>query len=402
MEGKRTNAMVSKAEEAKMYRRMVSTLNQHATQRSIPAAYYRGGTSRALIFDARDLPSHRVDWAPIFLGAIGSPDPHGRQLDGMGGGISSLSKICVVAPSTHAAAQVDFTFVQVGVKDSRIDYAGNCGNMSSAIGPFAVDSGLVKLEKGTSATIKLYNTNTEKIIESTFPVTGDGTEAVYDGEFSIDGVAGTAAKIQLDFIDPAGSKTGKLLPTGNVVDVIDGVKMTCIDAGNPCVFIAADDLGVDGTILPHETDARPDLLERLESLRVKASVAMGIAKTVDEVPPSIPKIYFVSKPSSHVLLSGDTIDAGCVDVVVRAISTGQPHKALPITSGLCVSAAAKLRGSVVNDCLQQDSSNKAEIVVGHPSGKLVVGASFDAHGKLEKSTVYRTARRLMDGQVFWK
>jgi 2-methylaconitate cis-trans-isomerase PrpF len=356
-----------------------------------------------LIFHARDLPPNRADWAPIFLGTIGSPDPNGRQLDGMGGGISSLSKICVVAPSRRHDAQIDFTFVQVGVKDSRIDYAGNCGNMSSAIGPFAVDSGLIDPGEGSSsATVSLYNTNTDKIIHATFPISADDKEAVTDGDFAIDGVAGTAAKIQLDFIDPAGSKTGKLLPTGNVVDVIDGITVTCIDAGNPCVFVKAEDLGVDGTILPHDADARPELLEILESLRSKATIAMGMAQTAEDVPPSIPKICFVSKPSSHLLLSGETLIADSVDVVVRAISTGQPHKALPITSGLCVSAAAKLAGSVVNECLADGASKKAELVIGHPSGKLVVGASYNEDGKLEKSTVFRTARRLMEGIVYWQ
>lgn len=380
--------------------RAFSTAVRYAKQRSIPAAYYRGGTSRALIFHARDLPPNRADWAPIFLGTIGSPDPNGRQLDGMGGGISSLSKICVVAPSQRDDAQIDFTFVQVGVKDSRIDYSGNCGNMSSAIGPFAVDSGLINPGEGSSATVSLYNTNTDKIIHATFPVSDK--EAVADGDFAIDGVAGTGAKIQLDFIDPAGSKTGKLLPTGNMVDVIDGMRVTCIDAGNPCVFVKAEDLGVDGTILPHDTDARPDLLGTLESLRKKATIAMGMAQTAEDVPPSIPKICFVSKPSSHKLLSGETLDPDSVDIVVRAISIGQPHKALPITSGLCVSAAAKLAGSVVNECLAEGSAEKAELVIGHPSGKLVVGASYNESGKLEKSTVFRTARRLMEGRVYWK
>lgn len=370
-------------------------------QNSIPVAYYRGGTSRALIFHEKDLPASRAEWAPIFLGTMGSPDPNGRQLDGMGGGISSLSKICVVAPSKRAGAQVDFTFIQVGVKNNAIDYAGNCGNMTSAIGPFAIDSGLI--DPGTSSglvTVSLYNTNTDKIINATFPVS-EG-EAVADGEFAIDGVSGTASKIQLDFVDPAGSKTGKLLPTGNTVDIFDGIRSTCVDVGNPCVFVKAEDLGVDGTMLPDETQVYPGLLQRLESIRRQATVAMGIAKTLDEVPPSIPKICFVSRPSSHKLLSGEQTDDASVDVVVRAISTGQPHKALPITSGLCVSAAAKLPGSIVHECLSSGSGGRDELTIGHPSGKLVVGAKYNDSGKLERATVFRTARRLMEGRVYWK
>lgn len=375
-------------------------------QNSIPASYYRGGTSRALIFHKKDLPPDPTDWPPIFLGTIGAPDPNGRQLDGMGGGVSSLSKICIVAPTDRKDADIEFTFVQVGVKNDRIDYSGNCGNMSSAIGPFAIDAGLVARPViktgGGNTTLALYNTNTQKIIHATFPITNDASETVYEGDFAIDGVAGTSAKIQLDFVDPGGSKTGKLLPTGNTIDIIDGVQVTCIDAGNPCVFVMADDLDVDGTMLPFETDKRIDLLERLESLRVKGAVAMGMANTPDAVPPSIPKICFVSKPASHKILSGETMSASGLDVVVRAISTGQPHGALPITAGLCVSAAAKLEGSVVHKCLPADSRVKTEIVVGHPSGRLVVGAQYDSQGKLRKSTVYRTARRLMEGRVFWK
>jgi 2-methylaconitate cis-trans-isomerase PrpF len=381
---------------------------RHERQNRIPAAYYRGGTSRALLFLQKDLPASKDDWQSIFLGTIGSPDPNGRQLDGMGGGISSLSKICVVGPSKRPDAQVEFTFVQVGVKNDGIDYAGNCGNMSSAIGPFAVDSGLIRPSvsregKSETTTVSLYNTNTQKIIHATFPVTSDGSETVYDGDFAIDGVAGTAAKIQLDFVDPGGSKTGKLLPTGNVVDTIDGVEVTCIDAGNPCVFVRAADLGVDGTMLPQETEARPDLLSKLELLRAKAAVAMGMATTVEDVPASIPKICFVSKPVEHQLLSGETLATDSVDVVVRAISTGQPHKALPITCGLSVSAAARLNGSLVQQCLSGAAAQKTEVVVGHPSGQLVVDAVYDDPAKqLARATVYRTARRLMEGAVFWK
>jgi 2-methylaconitate cis-trans-isomerase PrpF len=225
---------------------------------------------------------------------------------------------------------------------------------------------------------------------------------VYDGDFAIDGVAGTAARIQLDFVDPGGSKTGKLLPTGNVVDTIDGIEMTCIDAGNPCVFVRASDLEIDGTMLPHETETRKDLLSRLEGLRAYAAVAMGMATTVEDVPPSIPKICFMSQPAEHQLLSGETLATDSVDVVVRAISTGQPHKALPITCGLSVSAAARLQGSLVQQCLSDAAARKTEVVVGHPSGQLVVGAFYDAAGRLARGTVYRTARRLMEGVVFWK
>lgn len=170
-------------------------------QNRLPAAYYRGGTSRAIIFQQKDLPKDRREWEPIFCGVIGSPDPNGRQLDGMGGGISSLSKICVVGPSTHPEADLDYTFAAIGVKQWDVDYSSNCGNMTSAIGPFAVDKGMVKSERNGDTTVRIHNTNTGKLIHSTFPIS-DG-EAVAEGRFSIDGVAGTAAKIELAFLNPA-------------------------------------------------------------------------------------------------------------------------------------------------------------------------------------------------------
>ncbi|OJJ42917.1 hypothetical protein ASPZODRAFT_154897 [Penicilliopsis zonata CBS 506.65] len=367
---------------------------------SLPAAYYRGGTSRALLFHEHHLPRDRTAWTRIFLGVMGSPDArYSRQLDGLGGGISSLSKICVVRPSRRADAHVDFTFVQVGVHSAEVDYAGNCGNMTSAIGPFAVNERLIRLssEIETETTVSLYNTNTDKLIHSTFPVYRG--EAVATGDFAIDGVAGTGARVRLDFLDPAGSRTGCLLPTGKIVDCLDVggdgregrevVRVTCIDVGNPSVFVSADELGIEGSMLPDETQRTPGLLDRLERIRRCAAVAMGLAEGVETVAPSIPKICFISKsaPSSSS------------SVVVRAISTGQPHKALPITVGLAVSAAARLEGSIVHECVRKEDTQDTDIVIGHPSGQLVVGAAYEG-GKLQRATVYRTARRLMEGRVF--
>ncbi|KAK2755531.1 hypothetical protein FQN54_006471 [Arachnomyces sp. PD_36] len=373
-----------------------------AKQNSISAAYYRGGTSRALIFHQKDLPPNQEDWRPIFLGALGSPDPNGRQLDGIGGGISSLSKICIVGPSERPDAMVDYTFVQIGIRNDDIDYAGNCGNMSSAIGPFAIDSGLVKsIGDNGLAAVRIYNTNTGKLIDCSFPVSGG--EAVADGAFSIDGVSGTASKVQLDFIDPAGSKTGKLLPTGNMVDVFDGIRATCVDVANPSIFVAAEDLGIDGTMLPEQIQNNPTLLQRLETIRRQATIAMGIAKTEDEVPPSIPKICFVSPPSSHPLLSREQLDPTSVDVVARTISTGQPHGAVPLTTAFGIATAAKLPGSTVQQCSSSSSRDKSHgFVIGHPSGKLVVEADVDGEHNVSRATVFRTARRLMEGKVFWK
>ncbi|KAH9224850.1 PrpF protein [Leptodontidium sp. 2 PMI_412] len=359
--------------------RRASTLTK---QNKLPASYYRGGTSRAIIFKQQDLPPDRTTWSPIFRGAIGSPDPNGRQLDGLGGGLSSLSKVCVVGPSSHAGADVDYTFAALGIKDDDVDFSSNCGNMTSAIGPFAIDSGLVQPPLGGAGevTIRIHNTNTGKIIHSTFPVT-EGEAAAY-GDFAIDGVSGTAAKIELAFINPAGSKTGKLLPTGNVVDNFDGVDATCIDAGNPCVFIQAKDMGVDGTILPDDIDAHPTLLKRLDSIRRQASVAMELSKDPASTPGSIPKIAMVSPPTSHTLLSGETIQDGEVDLVIRALSVGQPHRAVPITVAMATAAAANLEGSTVWRNVERERVDADGITLGHSSGKILVGATFDEEGGL--------------------
>ncbi|CAI7655842.1 unnamed protein product [Penicillium glandicola] len=355
---------------------------QTKKQNSLPAAYYRGGTSRAVFFKQEDLPANKQDWAPIFRSVIGSPDPHGRQLDGLGGGISSLSKVCVVGASTHDKADVDYTFISLGIKNTDVDYSSNCGNMSSAVGPFAVDAHLFPLQNPSShsASVRIHNTNTGKIIHSSFPVV-DG-EAAASGDFAIDGVAGTAARVQLDFINPAGSVTGKLLPTGNVIDTFDGIRATCIDVGNPCVFVQALDLGVSGNLTPDEFNAHPDLLPRLDSIRRQAGVKMDIADETGAVPGSVPKICVVAAPST-----GDSRDveqrqtSADVDLLARALSVGQPHRAVPITVALALAAAARVPQSTVADVVDENPVDGAGITIGHASGNLLVGANFDVDGE---------------------
>lgn len=351
------------------------------------------------MFRSEDLPSDREKWQPIFCGVIGSPDPNGRQLDGMGGGISSLSKICVVGPSDRSDADVDYTFAAVGVKNTDVDLSSNCGNMTSTIGPFAVDSGLVVAKHDEKEkTVRIHNTNTGKIIHSTFSV--EHGEAVSRGDFAIDGVASSASKIRLAFLDPTGSKTGKLLPTGNIVDIFDNVKATCIDVGNPCVFVQASDLDVPGGILPDAMEAHPNLLERLDSIRCQASVAMGISIDTSSTPGSIPKIAMVSKSHQHVLLSGEqTTD---MDLVVRAISVGQPHRAVPITVAMALAAASKIKGSTVEINTSKEAVDPDGVTLGHGSGRLLVTATFDRDGMVKDAVVFRTARRLMEGTIFWK
>ncbi|KAL9097386.1 MAG: hypothetical protein Q9165_000281 [Trypethelium subeluteriae] len=369
-------------------------------QNSLRAAYYRGGTSRAVIFRQEDLPPNRDEWAPIFRGVIGSPDPNGRQLDGLGGGISSLSKVCVVGPSSHQEAEVDYTFVAVGVKDDEVDTSANCGNMTSAIGPFAVEAGLVSAGTNSERVLKIHNTNTGKLIEATFAVE-DG-EAVTKGDFAIDGVAGTAAKIRLAFISPGGSKTGKILPTGNVNDTFDGLEATCIDVGNPCVFVQASDLNIPGSILPDDVSAHPTLLDQLETVRRKAAVRMQLASDEASVSGSIPKIAIVSRPHAHKILSGAEISEKSVDLVVRAISVGQPHRAVPVTVALALATASKLHCSVVHKNTSQIPVDSDGVTIGHSSGSLLVTADIDDNGDVQSATVFRTARRIMEGTVFWK
>jgi 2-methylaconitate cis-trans-isomerase PrpF len=273
--------------------------------------------------------------------------------------------------------------------------------MTSAIGPFAVEFGMVENPKDGTVTVRIHNTNTGKLIDASFPLV-DG-ELPSDGEFAIDGVEGKAARIELAFLNPAGSKTGKLLPTGNAVDVIDGVKASLVDCGNPCCFVSAADLGVEGFILPDEIEAHPTLLAKLDRIRRQASVLMGLSKDTASATGSVPKIALVSTPVTHKILSGETVDGDVVDIVVRAISVGQPHRAVPITVAMAIAAASKVVGSTVNTTIGDKLTvDPKGLTLGHSSGKIVVGANFDDSGSLTYATVYRTARRLMEGYVFVK
>jgi len=376
-------------------------------QLRIPAVFMRGGTSNAVVLHERDLPRDRALWDEIFLAAIGSPDPYGRQLDGMGGGISSLSKVCVVGPSSRTDADIDYTFAQVQVKEAKVDYSGNCGNMSSAMGPFAVDEGLIKVS-GREALVRIHNTNTKKIIHAHFAL-DDGLAAV-DGELAIPGVSGTGAPVRLEFREPGGATTGKLLPTGNVVDTLDvpgvgKIRASLVDAANATCFLNAADLGLKGIEMPEQLDAATELLDKLAKIRIAASIAMGIGKDAAEAAKkkTVPFIGFVSGPQDAQSLSGEAIKAGAVDLTGRMISNGQPHRALPLTVSLCMAVAARIEGSIVNQVARLDPNPDAEIRIAMPSGVLVVAASVKkVNGKwhAEQGGFYRTQRRLFDGYVY--
>lgn len=373
--------------------------------RRFKAAFIRGGTSKALVFHARDLPADRAEWDAIFLACLGSPDRYGRQLNGMGGGVSSLSKVCVVGPPSVAGADVDYTFVQVQVKDARCDWSGNCGNMSSAIGPFAVDEGLVPAPADGTALVRIHNTNTRKIIHASFPVAGGAS--VEAGDLEIPGVHGTGAPVRLDFLDPGGATTGRLLPTGRVLDVLDvpgvgRIEVSLVDAANACVFVDAAALGLGGTELPDALDASAALLRRLADIRLHASVAMGIAPTLDAARDVrlVPLIGFVSAPQDSAMLSGERIAADACDLVVRMISNGQPHRALPLTGSLCTAVAAQLEGSVPHRLARTGRSGPLRLAM--PSGVLTVDAQVARDGAgwhAERGSFYRTTRRLFEGFV---
>jgi 2-methylaconitate isomerase len=372
----------------------------------LPAVFVRGGTSKGLMLHSRDLPRERADWVPIFLAAMGSPDPYGRQLDGMGGGLSSLSKICVMGPPSRPDADVDYTFAQVLIETSHVDFQPLCGNMSSAVGPFAVDEDLVAA-RGDTATIRIHNTNTGKIIVSTFPLC-DGRAAV-DGDLEIPGVAGTGAPVRLDFLDPGGASTGKLLPTGQVRDLLDvpgvgRIEASLVDASNACVFVRAADLGLSGRESPTRIEEDAALMRKLGAIRIAAAIRMGLAadETQAAARTAVPFVGFVSPPAECATLSGETVSADAVDLTARVLSNGQPHRALPLGVSMCLAVAARIEGTVAHEVCRLPAQAGADLRLGMPSGVLRVAAEVhrtDSGWQVRHGSFYRTQRRLFEGHV---
>lgn len=371
------------------------------------AVFMRGGTSKAVMFRRDDLPAKREDWDPIFLQVMGSPDPNGRQLDGMGGGISSLSKVCVIGPPSRPDADVDYTFAQIGVRDTFVDYGANCGNMSSAVGPFALEEGMVAAPASREAVVRIHNTNTSKIIVARFPVEGGRLAAA--GDIEIDGVAGKAAPIRLEFLEPGGARTGRLLPTGNACDELEiaglgPVRASCVDAANPCVFVEASAVEKSGDELPDALERDEVFLKRMEDIRCAASVAMGIAEGLDQARrmTGIPKVAMVSGPRVGRTLAGRELAVSEADIWVRMISVGLPHRAVPITGAICLAVATRIPGSLP----AQLSKPAGPIRIAHPSGVTLVDARVSADDggaiRAEFGAVYRTARRLFEGHVVYR
>ncbi len=355
---------------------------------------------------ARDLPPDQAEWTPLLTAAMGTPDPYGRQLDGMGGGVSSLSKVCVLAPSQRPGVDVDYTFVQVMIKEARLDLSGNCGNMSSAVGPFAVDEGIVA-PRGDTASVNILNTNTGKMIRAMFPVEGGRTR--YDGDLVIPGVSGSGAPIRLDFLDPGGATTGRLLPTGRALDRLDvpgmaAVEASMVDAANATVFVRANDVGLTGLELPEELERRRGVLALLEMIRREASVEMGIAADAARAGriTTVPFLCLVRPALDSPTVSGQMVPGEEVDLVVRVISNGQPHRALPVTVSLCTAVAAEIDGTVVSEAAAS-ARREGSLRVAMPSGVLDVEARVrwdNGQWIASAGSFYRTARRLFDGRVW--
>jgi 2-methylaconitate isomerase len=379
-------------------------------QRRIRAAFVRGGTSRALVFRREELPAPDAERDRIFLAALGSPDPSGRQLDGMGGGISSLSKVAIVGPPSRADADVDYTFGQVEVTRAFVDYRGNCGNISSAIGPFAIDEGVVPAREPETL-VRIHNTNTGKLIHALVPVVGG--QAAVRGEFALPGVAGTGARLVLEFLDPGGAVTGRLLPTGHAREIVDvpglgPVSASLVDATNPVVFVRAKDLGLEGTERPDLLDGKGGLARYLEAIRGAAAERMGLVADPAEAAtrsPAVPKIAVVAPPAPFEALDGTRVPAAAVDLVARVVSMGKVHRAFALTAAMCLAVAARIDGTIVHEAAADAVPVPAghDVRLGHPSGVLPVAARV-THDPgtppvAESVTVYRTARRLMDGFV---
>jgi 2-methylaconitate isomerase len=374
------------------------------TQHFIPAVFMRGGTSKGVFFHARDLPAGRDAQARIFLSVLGSPDPYGRQLDGMGGGISSLSKAVIIGPPTHPDADVDYTFAQVSVDRPVVDWGSNCGNLSSAVGPFAVDEGLVPCPRDGEVLVRIHQVNTRKIIHARFPVRAGRAEVA--GDFAIAGVAGSGARIRLDFLAPGGAATSALLPSGRVVDelvVPEGrFRASLVDAANPMAILPAADLGLAGTETPDEIEARPGLMPLLDHLRRAAAVAMGMAPTPEAAALSVPKIAVVAAPVPYRTIGGEALDAASHDLAARVVSMERLHRAVPLTGAMCLGVAARIEGTVAN-LAAGGSPRGDEVRIGTPSGVLAAGAEVRRGDRglwqADSAVVFRTARRLMQGQV---
>ncbi|WP_428000484.1 2-methylaconitate cis-trans isomerase PrpF [Acidovorax sp.] len=388
----------------------------HPPQIKIPATYMRGGTSKGVFFRLQDLPA--AAQAPgtardaLLLRVAGSPDPYGKQTDGMGGATSSTSKVVILAPTTRPGHDVDYLFGQVAIDSAFVDWSGNCGNLSAAVGPFAIANGLVdaaRVPHNGIATVRIWQANIGKTIVAHVPITGGAVQET--GDFELDGVAFPAAEVQLEFMDPAANEDGAggaMFPTGNVVDelAVPGVgtlRATLINAGIPTIFVHAADIGCTGTELQDAINSDPAALARFEAIRAHGAVRMGLIATVDDAArrQHTPKVAFVAPPAGYTASSGKAVAAADVDLLVRALSMGKLHHAMMGTAAVAIATAAAVPGTLVNRAA--GGGQRSAVRFGHPSGTLRVGAEATRQSNGEwtvtKALMGRSARVLMSGWV---
>ena len=387
----------------------------HAPQIKVPATYMRGGTSKGVFFRLQDLPKDaQVPGAArdaFLMRVIGSPDPYGKQTDGMGAATSSTSKTVILSTSTRPNHDIDYLFGQVSIDKPFIDWSGNCGNLSSAVGPFAISNGLIdasRIPKDGIVTVRVWQANIGKTIIAHVPMTNGAVQET--GDFELDGVTFPAAEVQLEFMDPAAEEEGaggSMFPTGNLIDDLEvpGVgtlKATMINAGIPTIFVDAAAVGCTGTELQEDINGDPEKLAMFEKIRAYGALRMGLIKTLDEAAKRqhTPKVAFVAKPIDYVSSSGKVVAASDVNVLVRALSMGKLHHAMMGTVAVSISAAAAIPGTTVN--LAAGGGKRDAVRFGHPSGALRVGAEatmVNGEWKVTKAIMSRSARVLMEGWV---
>jgi probable AcnD-accessory protein PrpF len=384
-------------------------------QIKVPATYMRGGTSKGVFFRLQDLPEAAQQPGAardaLLLRVIGSPDPYGKQIDGMGGATSSTSKTVIISQSTRPEHDVDYLFGQVSIDQAFVDWSGNCGNLSAAVGPFAISNGLVdpsRLPKDGIATIRIWQANIQKTIIAHVPMTHAAVQET--GDFELDGVTFPAAEVQLEFMDPAAEEEGAggaMFPTGQLVDDLEvpGVgtlKATMINAGIPTIFVNADAIGYTGTELQEAINSDPKALAMFETIRAYGALRMGLIKDISEAAKRqhTPKVAFVAAPKDYVSSSGKVVKAGDVDLLVRALSMGKLHHAMMGTAAVAIGTAAAIPGTLVN--LAAGGGERTAVRFGHPSGTLRVGAEAAQEAGewcVKKAIMSRSARVLMEGWV---
>ena len=393
----------------------------HPPQIKIPATYLRGGTSKGVFFRLQDLPHAAQQPGPardaLLLRVVGSPDPYGKQTDGMGGATSSTSKVVILAPATQPGHDVDYLFGQVSIDQPFVDWSGNCGNLSAAVGPCAIHMGLIdaaRIPHSGVCTVRIWQANIGKTIVAHVPIAGGQVQET--GDFELDGVTFPAAEVALEFLDPADDGEGEggggaMFPTGNAVDALEvpGVgqfQATLINAGIPTIFLNARDLGYTGTELQADINEDKAALTRLETIRAWGAVKMGLIRDVAEAATRqhTPKIAWVAPPAAYTASSGKAVQAGDVDLLVRALSMGKLHHAMMGTAAVAIGTAAAVPGTLVHRAASGGARNAmpGSVRFGHPSGTLRVGAEaaqVNGQWTVTKALMSRSARILMEGWV---